>query len=138
MCGIIGFNFKSNNENIFSVTSHRGPDNTSKVEIGKFTLGHNRLSIVDHNDLSNQPMMSECGRYTIVFNGEVYNHADIREKLKSKYNFKTASDTEAMLYSYIEYGKIFWYSSRKKKMDKRIYLESFVATFSETIYILYL
>lgn len=105
MCGIIGFNFKSNNEKIFNVTSHRGPDNTSKVEIGSFTLGHNRLSIVDHNDLSNQPMISECGRYTIVFNGEVYNHGEIREKLKSKYNFKTASDTEAILYSYIEYGE---------------------------------
>lgn len=50
-----------------------------QVEIGNFTLGHNRLSIVDHNDLSNQPMTSECGRYTIVFNGEVYNHADIRK-----------------------------------------------------------
>ncbi len=105
MCGIIGFNFKSNNEKIFSVTSHRGPDNTSKLEVGNFTFGHNRLSIVDHNDLSNQPMTSVCGRYTIVFNGEVYNHSEIREKLKDKYNFKTASDTEAMLYSYIEYGE---------------------------------
>jgi len=105
MCGIIGFNFKSNNEKIFSATFHRGPDNTSKVEVGSFTLGHNRLSIVDHNDLSNQPMISECGRYTIIFNGEVYNHGSIREKLKDKYNFKTASDTEAILYSYIEYGE---------------------------------
>jgi len=112
MCGIIGFNFKSNNKKIFSITSHRGPDNTSKVEIDNFTLGHNRLSIVDHNDLSNQPMTSECGRYTIVFNGEVYNHADIREKLKDKYTFKTASDTEAMLYSYIEYGESCVYEFR--------------------------
>lgn len=51
---IIGFltesvghkNFKSSDEKIFSVTSHRGPDNTSKVEVGSFTLGHNRLSIM--------------------------------------------------------------------------------------------
>lgn len=105
MCGIIGFNFKSNNENIFSATSHRGPDNTSNLKIGSFTLGHNRLSIVDHNDLSNQPMKSECGRYTIVFNGEIYNHKEIREKLQDKYNFKTESDTESILYSYIEYGE---------------------------------
>lgn len=105
MCGIIGFNFKTNNEKIFSVTSHRGPDNTSKVESGNFTLGHNRLSIVDHNELSNQPMTSECGRYIIVFNGEVYNHNEIRKKLQNKYNFKTESDTEAMLYSYVEYGE---------------------------------
>jgi len=105
MCGIIGFNFKSKNENIFKVTSHRGPDNTSKLEINSFTLGHNRLSIVDHNDSSNQPLVSSCGRYTIVFNGEVYNHADIRAKLKDKYTFKTSSDTEAILYAYIEYGE---------------------------------
>lgn len=105
MCGIIGFNFKSTNEKIFQATSHRGPDNTSKVEINNFTLGHNRLSIVDHNDDSNQPFHSSCGRYTIVFNGEVYNHNEIKEALKYKYSFKTSSDTEAILYAYIEYGE---------------------------------
>jgi len=105
MCGIIGFNFKSNNEKIFTTTSHRGPDNTSSVVVGSFTLGHNRLSIVDHNNNSNQPFISSCGRYTIVFNGEVYNHHEIREKLKDKYTFNTESDTEAILYAYIEYGE---------------------------------
>lgn len=105
MCGIVGFNFKSSNEKIFKITSHRGPDNTSSIEFGNFTLGHNRLSIVDHNRLSNQPMMSQCGRYSIVFNGEVYNHVEIREKLQDRYSFRTESDTEAILYSYIEYGE---------------------------------
>jgi len=105
MCGIVGFNFKSSNEKIFKITSHRGPDNTSSIEFGNFTLGHNRLSIVDHNRLSNQPMMSQCGRYSIVFNGEVYNHIEIREKLQDRYSFRTESDTEAILYSYIEYGE---------------------------------
>jgi len=105
MCGIVGFNFKSSNEKIFKITSHRGPDNTSSIEFGNFTLGHNRLSIVDHNRLSNQPMISQCGRYSIVFNGEVYNHIEIREKLQDIYSFRTESDTEAILYSYIEYGE---------------------------------
>jgi len=105
MCGIVGFNFKSSNKKIFKITSHRGPDNTSSIEFGNFTLGHNRLSIVDHNRLSNQPMMSQCGRYSIVFNGEVYNHIEIREKLQDRYSFRTESDTEAILYSYIEYGE---------------------------------
>lgn len=104
MCGIIGFNFQSSNEKIFQIASHRGPDNTSKITIGNFTLGHNRLSIVDHNVASNQPFISNCGRYAIVFNGEVYNHHEIRTKLSDKYSFITASDTEAILYSYIEYG----------------------------------
>lgn len=105
MCGIIGFNFKSNSEKIFQVASYRGPDNTSKIEVGSFTLGHNRLSIVDHNEFSNQPMVSACGRYYIVFNGEVYNYKQLREKLQNKYSFKTVSDTEVILYSYIEYGE---------------------------------
>jgi len=105
MCGIIGFNCKTKNNKIFKVTTHRGPDNTSKLEVKNWTFGHNRLSIVDHNPLSNQPFISECGRYVIVFNGEVYNHNEIREKLKNKYNFKTSSDTEAILYAYIEYGE---------------------------------
>jgi len=105
MCGIIGFNFQNNNEKIFQVANHRGPDNTSKVEVNHFTFGHNRLSIVDHNDSSNQPFTSEDKRYTIVFNGEVYNHHEIREKLKNKYNFRTESDTEAILYAYVEYGE---------------------------------
>ena len=57
------------------------------MEVNNWTFGHNRLSIVDHNPLSNQPFVSDCGKYVIVFNGEVYNHNEIREKLKSKYNF---------------------------------------------------
>ncbi|MFX4281034.1 asparagine synthase (glutamine-hydrolyzing) [Aliarcobacter butzleri] len=71
--------------------------------MGYFTLGHNRFSIVDYNELSTQPIISECKRYTIVFNSEVYDHKEIREKLKAKYNFKTLSDIEAILYTYIEY-----------------------------------
>jgi asparagine synthase (glutamine-hydrolysing) len=105
MCGIIGFNFKTNNEKIFTSTKHRGPDNTSKIEFGNFTLGHNRLSIVDHDEKSNQPFLSYDERYIIVFNGEVYNHNEIREKLETKYVFRTKSDTEAILYAYVEYGE---------------------------------
>ena len=106
MCGIIGFNFQTRNHKIFDIADYRGPDNTSKVEFNNFTLGHNRLSIVDHNPSSNQPFTSACGRYTIVFNGEVYNHSKLREKLKNKYSFKTESDTEAILYHYIEHGEV--------------------------------
>nr|WP_058892778.1 asparagine synthase (glutamine-hydrolyzing) [Campylobacter iguaniorum] len=105
MCGIIGFNFKSNNENILNILHHRGPDNSSKIEFDNFTLIHNRLSIVDHDPKSNQPFTSFCGRYSIVFNGEIYNYRDLREKLKNKYDFITDSDTEVLLYLYIEYGK---------------------------------
>lgn len=105
MCGIIGFNFISNSEKIFSVAAYRGPDNTAKLEVDGVTLGHNRLSIVDHDENSNQPFVSVDGRYSIVFNGEVYNYQELREGLKSKYRFRTASDTEVVLNSYIEYGE---------------------------------
>lgn len=105
MCGIIGFNFKSDDENILKVLHHRGPDNSSKVEFENFTLVHNRLSIVDHNPQSNQPFKSSCGKYTIVFNGEIYNYKELKNKLEYKYDFITDSDTEVLLYAYIEYGK---------------------------------
>ncbi len=71
MCGIIGFNFKTKNKKVFDIASHRGPDNTGILDINYWTFGHNRLSIVDHNPLSNQPFVSNCRRYVIVFNGEV-------------------------------------------------------------------
>ncbi|MEV9528521.1 asparagine synthase (glutamine-hydrolyzing) [Aliarcobacter butzleri] len=105
MCGIIGFNFKCKNENILKTLHHRGPDYFSKVEFNNFTLVHNRLSIVDHNPKSNQPFRSNCGRYTVVFNGEIYNYKELKNELNDKYNFVTDSDTEVLLYSYIEYGK---------------------------------
>ncbi len=105
MCGIIGFNFKCKNENILKTLYHRGPDYFSKVEFNNFTLVHNRLSIVDHNPKSNQPFRSNCGRYTVVFNGEIYNYKELKNELNHKYNFVTDSDTEVLLYSYIEYGK---------------------------------
>ena len=105
MCGIIGFNFKSRNEDISKTLHHRGPDYFSKVEFENFTLAHNRLSIVDHNPKSNQPFKSSCGRYTVAFNGEIYNYKELKNNLKDKYNFITDSDTEVLLYSYIEYGK---------------------------------
>ncbi|OCQ20171.1 asparagine synthase (glutamine-hydrolyzing) [Pseudoalteromonas luteoviolacea] len=112
MCGIVGFNFKSENNDFLSLAPHRGPDSSDYTYIGGYTLGHNRLAVVDHNEESNQPFYSECGKYVIVFNGEVYNHADLRKDLAGKYPFKTKSDTEAMLYAYIEYGDEFVHKLR--------------------------
>lgn len=105
MCGIVGFTGHSENKKIFTVTSHRGPDNTSFGFYGKYTLGHNRLSIIDLNEVANQPFVSEDGNYVIVFNGEVFNFQEIRERLKHKYTFKSDSDTEVILYNYIERGE---------------------------------
>lgn len=71
----------------------------------KFALGHRRLSIVDLSDLGHQPLSIDNGRYWICFNGEVYNHIEIKEELiKLSYSFISKSDTEVILTAYKEWG----------------------------------
>ena len=115
MCGIAGFisknEFPENAEEIISkMTStlkHRGPDKqdvfvSPKV---KTCLGHTRLSIIDLSESGNQPMLSQCGRYALVFNGEIYNYKDLREKLIVEGDsFKGASDTEVLLQALVSWG----------------------------------
>lgn len=85
--------------------AHRGPDGvgllTEVTELGMVTLGHARLAIIDLTDDGAQPMSDESGRYTIVFNGCIYNHDELRKELQLKgYSFRTKSDTEVLLNSY--------------------------------------
>jgi asparagine synthase (glutamine-hydrolysing) len=82
---------------------HRGPDARGTFEYNNLTLGHLRLSIQDLSEGANQPMFSYDDRYVIVFNGEIYNHWDIREKELKTYAFKTTSDTETILALFIKY-----------------------------------
>ena len=117
MCGFLSVYFKNNsslnsnnliNRN-FKKFSHRGPDNTNieKISIDDNTLfiGHHRLSIIDLNQRSNQPMNSKDSRYKIIFNGEIYNHNDLRNELNSLYNISWdgTSDTETLLYLLIHF-----------------------------------
>ena len=68
-------------------------------------LAHRRLSIIDLNPNAGQPMSTADGKVNIVFNGEIYNHENIRKQLENKYTFKTDhSDTETILYAYKEWG----------------------------------
>ncbi|WP_457571548.1 asparagine synthase (glutamine-hydrolyzing) [Desulfovulcanus sp.] len=111
MCGIVGFINKGKNldlvNNMLEIQRHRGPDDRG-IYFDKNTgvhLGHNRLSIQDLSPAGHQPMVSDCGNYVIVFNGEVYNFKSIREELlKLGYKFSSHSDTEVILYSYKEWG----------------------------------
>jgi asparagine synthase (glutamine-hydrolysing) len=83
---------------------HRGPDEGDVFLDGAAALGIRRLSIVDPAG-GHQPMTSRDGRYTIVFNGEIYNHKDLRKRLQDKgYAFRTNSDTEVLLYAFIDGG----------------------------------
>ena len=86
-------------------TKHRGPDGSSVYQDGTITLGHNRLAIIDTSSASDQPMHSNDGRYTIVFNGEIYNYRELREELRAQYDFKTEGDTEVLLAAFVTWGK---------------------------------
>jgi asparagine synthase (glutamine-hydrolysing) len=114
MCGIAGiFNFDKSRINpevtniIKNSLEHRGPD-FSKVDFlaDNIALIHTRLSIIDLDFRSNQPMHSNDKRYSIVFNGEIYNYKEIRKELEAKgVVFSTSGDTEVILEGYTKYGK---------------------------------
>jgi len=112
MCGVIGILFKEaklgireNAEAMLKEISHRGPDGKGLYSEDGFVLGHNRLSIIDLSERSNQPMHSHDSRYCISYNGEVYNFKELRVELeKSGFSFNTMSDTEVILNSFIKWG----------------------------------
>jgi asparagine synthase (glutamine-hydrolysing) len=86
---------------------HRGPDDNGiwKSKNGLVVLGHARLSIIDLSPLGHQPMHYVNDSLTIVFNGEIYNYLELREQLiAAGHEFKTNSDTEVLMASYIEWG----------------------------------
>ena len=117
MCGVAGYiDFPENNnssllniDEILNSIEHRGPDakhyhsyNVNNVNV---VLGHLRLSIQDLSHSADQPMSNDTKKYHIIYNGEVYNFHEIKAELITKnYNFKTESDTEVVLYAYIEWG----------------------------------
>ncbi|MFT3755242.1 MAG: asparagine synthase (glutamine-hydrolyzing) [Pseudoxanthomonas sp.] len=76
----------------------RGPDGEGFWQEGGTALGHRRLSILDMDSRASQPMHSDCGRYVIVFNGEIYNYRELRARLQARgVQFRTTSDTEVIL-----------------------------------------
>ncbi len=116
MCGIAGV-FSLNPtihpsmdlvKKMTDVIAHRGPDGEGiwSNDIGNVVLGHRRLSIIDLSAEAGQPMHSIDLRFTIIFNGEIYNYKELRDELKSEgIDFKTNSDTEVLLKLFAKYGK---------------------------------
>lgn len=105
MCGICGvFNAYSPNEvqSMVQKLSHRGPDGDGVKSLSLGTLGHTRLAIVDVNG-GHQPMKSED--YWIAFNGEIYNHQDLRQQFLGDLTFETQSDTETILRLFARFGE---------------------------------
>lgn len=115
MCGIAGiWNFKDRVlpiETLKRFTDsmlHRGPDAGNYCLLNNETLGlgHRRLSILDLTDTANQPMTYGDKRFTIVYNGEIFNFLELKSELESHgFTFKTRSDTEVILAAYIHWGK---------------------------------
>ena len=112
MCGILGlYALKEENidlkyfQKLLAITNFRGPDSNGVYHDKNFIFGINRLSIVDKPN-GNQPISTEDGRYTIIFNGEIYNYQQIKNILiEKKIKFKTNTDTEVVLMAYIVWGK---------------------------------
>jgi len=112
MCGISGIielnhfdkqNMACNIKLMTDFMYHRGPDGGGTFIKNNVALGHRRLSIIDIAG-GKQPFVSECGRFALTFNGEIYNYIELRESLVKKgYTFKTKSDTEVLLYALIAY-----------------------------------
>lgn len=111
MCAIAGIAGKIGSDSEMLVTDmlasmkHRGPDHTEVRRVADHTVfGHNRLSIIDLHSSANQPFVSEDGRYTIVFNGEIYNYTELKVQLLLDFTFRTNSDTEVLLAAYRKWG----------------------------------
>lgn len=118
MCGIAGIGaWRSSAERavehaigaMSSVLAHRGPDDRGvwvDAEAG-IALGHRRLAIVDLSPAGHQPMQSACGRFILVYNGEIYNHLDLRRMLDGEGRapaWRGHSDTETLLAAFVAWG----------------------------------
>jgi len=106
MCGIVGGigKIKGDTRSILELISHRGPDSSGYYVGQDFFLGHTRLAIQDLSENGNQPMFSTDNRYVIIFNGEIYNHNEIRSEFENEFIFRSSGDTETVLNAYIKYG----------------------------------
>jgi len=116
MCGFVGvvkcdelnsediLNFKTS----LGIIKRRGPDATSFWNNNRVFLGHNRLSIIDISDRSLQPLFSDCGRFAIIFNGEIYNYQElIKAHLKHSFpHIDFSGDTITLLYMFKKYGEL--------------------------------
>lgn len=113
MCGVAGImNFDRapasarRVEAMTDVLIHRGPDDEGHFVDGPCALGHRRLSIIDLSSAGHQPMATPDGRFVISYNGELYNFRELRAELETLgWRFRSATDTEVMLYSLAQWGK---------------------------------
>lgn len=136
MCGISGiYNFNQEPvkeiplRRMMETMRYRGIDDDGCFTDRNMGFGYVRLSIIDLSMDGHQPMMDNSGRYTMVFNGEIFNYLELREELKHKYDFKTQSDSEVLLAAYTIWGKAcldkfngMWAFAIYDKMERTIFV----------------
>jgi asparagine synthase (glutamine-hydrolysing) len=89
-----------------ALLAHRGPDGSGHYLDGRCELVHRRLALLDLSPTGSQPMTNEDGTILVVFNGEIYNHRELRSQLQSRgHTFRGSSDTEVLVHLYEEYGE---------------------------------
>jgi len=107
MCGICGFNFEDKGllKGMADAIRHRGPNAVGYFSDKNVSLGSRRLSIIDLSKAGNQPIYNEDGSIVLVYNGEIFNFKEIREKLVKKgHAFSSNTDSEVIVHAYEEYG----------------------------------
>lgn len=112
MCAIAGLITKAGNppneERVRRMTkalAHRGPDGEGIWSLGGVCFGHRRLAIIDLSDAGKQPMHTEDGRFSVTYNGEIFNYRELRKELEKKgAQFRSQSDTEVLLEAYRAWG----------------------------------
>lgn len=115
MCGIVALYHKDGSPvdrqvlvRMRDTLTHRGPDDAGLYVDGRVGLAHRRLSIIDLSPTGAQPMFDESGTISVVFNGEIYNYAALRQEFSARgYRFRTKSDTETILAGYVLHGESF-------------------------------
>ncbi len=108
MCGIFGLvdtPWRDQAATALAALRSRGPDETQLLDLDEAVLGHTRLAVIDIAG-GHQPMRSPDHRFTIVFNGEIYNFRELRSELEAQgYRFTTSSDTEVLLHGFAAWGE---------------------------------
>ena len=117
MCGVLGFVDKKRRlgdaehdklcRRMMATIAHRGGEGSGVYRTANITLAHTRLRILDLDPRSDQPFASPQSRTVLTFNGQIYNHLALKAQLTKHFDYRTASDTETLLYAYSLWGRRF-------------------------------
>ncbi len=109
MCGICGFNWEDKKliKRMAYVLKHRGSEDEGYFIDKNISLGHKRLKIIDLSKNAKQPIHNEDNTIFLIYNGEIYNFKELREKLEKKHKFYTNTDGEVIIHAYEEYHEDF-------------------------------